>query len=162
MSEPNGVAVNPNTNLVYVANQGDDTVSVIEDIAPPAPTVTFTPTPTDTRTPTPTETDTATPTATDTATPTDTLTPTPTDTHTPIPSATATATPTPRPATPTPPHPPGVGGKVMLPPAAIAAESRGLANDSGWSAGAYAVLGAVGGVLAITVAGTVAKKRGGR
>ena len=27
---PNGVSINPNTNLVYVTNSGDDTVSVID------------------------------------------------------------------------------------------------------------------------------------
>ncbi len=41
---------------------------------------------------------------------------------------------------PAPPHSASVGGKVMLPPAAIAAESRGSAEESGWSAGAYAAL----------------------
>ena len=53
-------------------------------------------------------------------TPTATFTPTPTATFTPVPP---TATSTPIPPTPTPPHPPAVGGKVLLPPAAIAAAS---------------------------------------
>jgi hypothetical protein len=159
-SGPQGVSsigVNPNTNLVYVANYKDDTVSVIYD--PPTP-----PTPTPTKTST----------ATLAAPPPDTHTPTPTETHTP--SAMGTATPTPRPATSTPPpmptatpEPPhGVGGKVMLPPAAIAAES-GTQTIAGWQDGACAAVAAggvlllaVGGVLAITVAGTVAAKRRGQ
>jgi YVTN family beta-propeller protein len=48
-------------------------------------------------------------------------------------------TPTPTP-TPAPTGPPGVGGKVMLPPAAIASESRPFAEDPRWSAGACAAL----------------------
>jgi len=85
---PGGVAVNPDTNLVYVANPSSDNVLVIEDI--PSPT----PTPTDTLTPTPTETYTPTPTETFTPTPTDTFTPTPTPTETHTPTPTFTPTPT--------------------------------------------------------------------
>lgn len=68
-------------------------------------------------------------------------TPTPTPTRTPVPP---TSTPTP------PPHPPqGVGGAVMLPPAAIAAESAAPAEGSGWSAGACAALGGMAVVIAV-------------
>ena len=66
--------------------------------------------------PTPTATSTATMTPTRTFTPTPTATVPPTDPPTPTP----TRTPTPS-LTPTPP--PGVGGAVLLPPAAVAAES---------------------------------------
>jgi len=101
--------------------------------------------------PTPTPSATATPTPTLTPTPT----PTPTPTLTPTPTPTATSTPTP---TPTPPHPPGVGGKVMLPPAAIAAESHAAADDSGWTVGAYAAL-AAGSAFLLLVGAWYARRR---
>ncbi|MGA2286391.1 MAG: YncE family protein, partial [Dehalococcoidia bacterium] len=107
------------------------------------PTPTFTPTATDTATTTPTFTPTPTEsqTPTSTATPTQTRTPTPTATATPTASPTRTQTPTPTStSTPGPPHPPSVGGKVMLPPAAVAAEAGVAGGDSGWSGCAYAAL----------------------
>jgi len=79
-----GIAVNPNTSRVYVANRGSGTVTVLQDgfLATPTPTATSTPaitaTPTHTPTSTPTLTPTATPTRTNTPTNTPTLTPTPT------------------------------------------------------------------------------------
>ena len=83
-----------------------------------------TPTPTPTFTPTPTPTFTLTPTAT------------PTSTFTPTPTATRLST--------------GVGGKVQLPPAAVAAASDATASDSGWTNGAYAAL--AGSIAAAAVA----------
>lgn len=141
----------------------------------PTPTDTNTPTPTNTNTPTPTSTPvppTATftpvpPTATFTSVPptaTRTNTPVPptvTRTNTPVPpTATRTNTPVPPTSTSTPasatststptPHPisHGVGGKVMLPPAAMADASSGTSGGSGqpvavWMALACAVTGAL-------------------
>ena len=113
----------------------------------PTPTYTYTPTPTHTWTPTPTNTYTPTPTKTYTPTatftpipPTPTKTWTPTSTPTPVvPTATSTRTPTPigtaapptATFTPGGPTPHGVGGAVLLPPAAIAAESSGTSGSSG-------------------------------
>jgi hypothetical protein len=130
---------------------------------PPTPTYTYTPTPTKTYTPTatftpipPTPTYTYTPTPTKTYTPTATSTRTPTSTSTPVvPTATSTRTPTPigtsaPTATFTPrPTSNGVGGIVLLPPAAIAAESGGTSGSSGetvatWVALAMAVAAALG------------------
>jgi len=134
----------------------------------PTPTKTLTPTPTNTRTPTPTNTLTPTPTATGSVTPTptatDSITPTPTITLTPSPTPTGTISPTSTPSiTPTPgiPAPPGVGGAVMLPPAAVAAGSRTDADSSGWRAGIYAALAAAGmsAAVAIVVTGWYARKR---
>jgi YVTN family beta-propeller protein len=92
------------------------------------------------------------------ASPSPTLTPMPTATFTSVPP---TATFTPRPATPTPPHPSGVGGKVMLPPAAIAAESHASAEQSGWSAGAYVALavGLSAAFAALAAGGWYARRR---
>ena len=150
----------------------------------PTPTNTFTPTPTDTYTPTPTNTYTPTPTNTFTPTPTKTSTPTPTKTSTPTPTktstptntsvpSTATFTPTPtRTFTPTPTktytptptltpiHPPGVGGVVKLPPAAVAAESGALSEDSTWPVGTYAALaGGVAAVMAVAAGGWYTSRR---
>jgi hypothetical protein len=79
------------------------------------------------------------------------------------PTATATPAPTftPVPHTPTPTHRPSIGGKVMLPPAAIAAESRGSAQEPGWSAGAYAALavGLSAAFAALGIGGWYAKRR---
>ncbi|HUS82702.1 MAG TPA: hypothetical protein VM013_05545, partial [Dehalococcoidia bacterium] len=118
----------------------------------PVPTVTNTPVPTATDTPVP-------PTATNTPVPTATNTPVPTVTNTPVPP---TATNTPVPPTPTntpvaptntpvPPTPhPGVGGAVLLPPAAIAAESGGTSGGSGQAVATWMiVVGAVAGALAM-------------
>ena len=108
----------------------------------PTPTATYTPTPTATYTPTPTltpipptATSTSTPipptpTRTFTATATSTSvppTPTRTPTGTPVPpTPTRTSTPVAPTATRTPdPTPHGVGGAVMLPPAAVNGSSRG-------------------------------------
>jgi N-acetylneuraminic acid mutarotase len=66
------------------------------------------------------------------------------------PTPTPTVSPTP---TRTPSHPPGVGGAVMLPPAAVAAESA-AAEESGLTVGAYAAL--AGAVVASAVAGLLA------
>jgi hypothetical protein len=138
----------------------------------PTPTFTWTPTPTFTWTPTPTNTSTATPTATftpipptPTYTPTYTSTPTftpipPTPTYTPTrtptpvaPPPTSTRTPTPMgppTATFTPgPTPHGVGGAVLLPPAAVAAESGGNSGHTSetvatWVLFAMAVAAVVG------------------
>ena len=62
-------------------------------------------------------------------------TPTPTPTNTPTPTATPT------------PHL-GVGGKVQLPPAAIAADYGAANDESGWTAKAYAGLA---GAVALTI-----------
>ena len=51
------------------------------------------------------------------------------------------------------PRPPGVGGTVLLPPAAIAAESSEVSERSGWSAGIYAAL--AGGMAGIAVTAAV-------
>jgi hypothetical protein len=163
----------------YFANYGGTPTPTATPITPTATPITPTATPiTPTATPiTPTATP-ITPTATPitpTATPiTPTATPiTPTatpitPTATPItPTATPitpTATPiTPTPITPTPvtPHPPGVGGKVILPPAAIAAESGAPAEGSGWATAAYAALAGGMGAAAVAVAagGWYARRR---
>jgi hypothetical protein len=151
------------------------------------PTATATYTPTATATYTPTATATYTPTATATNTPTATFTPvppTPTSTYTPTrtstptntstptqqptvpptrtvvpPTPTITNTPTPtRTATPGTPHPPGVGGAVLLPPAAIADASEGTSGGSDQSAGMWVALAsAVAGIL--SAGGWYAAKR---
>jgi hypothetical protein len=143
------------------------------------PTPTFTPTPTVTNTPaTPTNTPTPTPTFTPipptptfTPTPTKTLTPTPTFTSVPptvtsTPTPTRTPTPTNTPGTPIPPtptptgtpgHPPGVGGTVKLPPAAIAAESGARAEGSGWGTATYAAL--AGATVAVAAAAWFTRRR---
>jgi hypothetical protein len=61
--------------------------------------------------------------------------------------------------TPTPPasYPPGVGGAIMLPPAAVAAESGTLSEDDVWPAEACAAF--AGGVLLLAAGGWYAKKR---
>ena len=152
----------------------------------PTPTNTYTPTPTNTFTPTPTNTFTPTPTNTFTPTPTNTYTPTPTKTSTPTntsvpPTATFTPTPThvaptptptkttvptntPVPFTPTPTRtpgqPPGVGGTVKLPPAAIAAESGAPSEDSTWPVGTYAALaGGAAAVMALAAGGWYTSRR---
>jgi len=89
-----------------------------------------------------------------TATPTST--PLPTDTVTPTPTRSATPTPT-RTPSPTPTRPLGVGGTVMLPPAAIAADSGVSAEGSGWSGGVYAALGGM--AVVIAVGGWYARRR---
>ena len=113
---------------------------------PVPPTATYTSTPTATYTPTATSTSTPIPpTPTRTFTPTATFTsvpPTPTRTSTPVAPA---ATFTPVPGTP---HP-GVGGKVMLPPAAIAADSGGTSGGSGQTIAAWIVLAGVSGALGL-------------
>ncbi len=60
------------------------------------------------------------------------------------------------PPTPTP-RTHGVGGKVKLPPAAIAAESGASAEDSGWTAPAYAAL--VGGALVLAAGAWYVRRR---
>ena len=109
------------------------------------PTATPTHTPTLTRTPWPTAT--RTPTPTFTIHPTITLTPTPTRTPTP---------------TLTPPH--GVGGRVRLPPAAIAAEASAAADGPGSSTRNGIVwAGAMAGVILLLAAGGwYARRRYGR
>jgi hypothetical protein len=62
-------------------------------------------------------------------------------------------------ATPTPTRPPGVGGTVRLPPAAIAAESATAPESSDWSNGAYAALVGLGAVVAIAAGGWSARRR---
>jgi len=160
----------------YYANYGGTPTPTATNTA--TPTVTDTPTPTATNTATPTVTDTPTPTATNTPTLTPTNTPTPTKTYTPTPTKTLTPTPTntftptptktytpgtPIPPTPTstgtPGHPPGVGGTVKLPPAAIAAESGAPADGSGWGTATYAALAGLGAVVAIAVGGWYARRR---
>ena len=159
----------------YYANYGGTPTPTATNTA--TPTVTDTPTPTATNTATPTVTDTPTPTATNTPTLTPTNTPTPTKTHTPTPTKTLTPTPTntftptptktytpgtPIPPTPTstgtPGHPPGVGGTVKLPPAAIAAESGSTTEGSGYSAATYVALVA-GVAMAIGIGGWYARRR---
>ncbi|GEM_PF-3385457 len=80
-----GVAVNPETNEIFVSNVEDNSLTVLRDVCAPAPP-THTPTPTLTVTPTRTPTPTATPTGTPTATPTPTRTPTATFTPTATPT----------------------------------------------------------------------------
>jgi len=160
-------------NILLASGESKTCTVTNDDVAPTptaTPTETPTPTPTDTATPTPTETYTPTPTDTATPTPSDTPTPTPTDTATPAPTDTATPTltptrtpthtPTPTP-TPTPTRPPGVGGTVKLPPAAIAAEHGTSPTHSGWTVGAYAALagGLAGAAVAIGVGGWYARRR---
>jgi len=108
----------------------------------------------------PTPTPTPTPTNTPTPTPTNTFTPTPTNTFTPTPTNTFTPTPT-KTSTPGTPHPPGVGGTVKLPPAAIAAESGAPAADSDWTAGTYAALaaGVAGMAIAVALGGWYTRRR---
>jgi len=53
-------------------------------------------------------------------------------------------------ATPTPTRPPGVGGTIKLPPSAVAAQSNGSPNYSGWTTQGYAAL--AGGVAAAAIA----------
>jgi hypothetical protein len=114
----------------------------------PVPTSTYTPVPTSTFTPVPTSTYTPVPTSTFTPVPTSTYTPTATTTFTPVPP-TPTRTSTPQPFTPTPrPTAHGVGGAVLLPPAAIDAHSGGKHGASGDSLAAWAALAVVGGALA--------------
>jgi hypothetical protein len=74
----------------------------------------------------------------------------------PTPSPTRTPTPT---ATPT--KPPGVGGTVKLPPAAVAAESGAPSEGSGWSAATFVVLasGIAGAAVAVAAAGWYARRR---
>jgi len=128
---------------------------------PPSPTPTLTPVP-----PSPTSTDTPvppSPTSTDTPVPpsptsTDTpVPPSPTSTNTPVPpSPTSTNTPVPPTATftpvpPTPIHTPtphGVGGKVLLPPAAVASQSNGTSGGSGQTVATWAALVVVAGAFA--------------
>jgi len=73
-----------------------------------------------------------------------------------------TGTPTPVPmSTPTPTRPPGVGGAVMLPPAAIAAESGAPSEGSGWPAATYAALASAvaGAAVAVAAGGWYARRR---
>ena len=142
---------------------------------PIPPTPTYTPTATSTRTPTPTHTWTPTPTHTWTPTatftpvpPTPTYTPTPTKTYTPTatktytPTATRTRTPTPigtsAPTATFTPHgtPHGVGGAVLLPPAAVAAESGGTSGGSGETMALWVTL-AMGIAAALGVGGWYAR-----
>jgi len=60
-------------------------------------------------------------------------------------------------ATPTPTRPPGVGGTVKLPPAAIAAESSAPAEGSGWGTATWAAL--AGSAVAIGIGGWYARRR---
>jgi parallel beta-helix repeat protein len=92
--------------------------------------------------PTPTETATPTPTNTATLTPTNTPVP-PTATFTPVPP-TSTFTPVP----PTP-RPHGVGGKVLLPPAAVADASSGTTGGSGQAVAMWIALAGVAGALGV-------------
>jgi len=154
----------------YYANYGGaPTPTPTETPVTPSPTptetpVTPSPTPTATNTPV-TPTNTPTPTATNTPV-TPTNTPTPTATNTPV-TPTRTPTPTNTPVTPIPPtptstgtpiHPPGVGGTVMLPPAAVAAESGSTTEGSGCSAATYVAL-AAGVAMAIGIGGWYARRR---
>jgi hypothetical protein len=71
---------------------------------------------------------------------------------------------TPIPPTPTstrtPGHPPGVGGTVKLPPAAIAAESGVPSEDSTWPVATYAALaGGAAAVMAVAAGGWYASRR---
>ncbi len=140
------------------------TLTPISTFTPtPTPTSTFTPKPTSTYTPTATLTPTGTPTNTPTPTPTPTggggptVTPTRTPTLTPTPTPTRTpVAPTP---VPTPTHRPGVGGAVLLPPAAVAAESAAPTDDSGWSAVMWAALAGVLGATALAAAVWRVRKR---
>ena len=143
-----------------------------ETPVPPTPTATDTPVPptatytsTPTATYTPTATATYTPTATSTSTP---IPPTPTRTFTPTatftsvpPTPTRTSTPVAPTATFTPvpstPHP-GVGGAVLLPPAAIAAESGGTSGGSGPTAATFVAL-ASGVVVALAMSGYARMRR---
>jgi hypothetical protein len=127
-----------------IAGQTTDVGNIAVDLV-----LTPTPTPRPTRTPTPTPTRTATSTRTPTNTPTATLTPLP-------PTPTPTRTPT-----PTPTRPPGVGGAIKLPPAAIAAEAGAPSEGSGWITPTYAALASsiAGVAIAIAAAGWYAGRR---
>jgi len=80
-------------------------------------------------------------------------TPTPTATYTPVPpTPTRTQTPVPPTATRThTPHPTahGVGGAVLLPPAAIAAESGGTSGGSGLAVATWIALAGIAGALGL-------------
>ncbi len=123
----------------------------------PTPTNTYTPTATNTYTPTatntpvpPTPTRTSTPTATSTSVP-----PTPTRTFTPM--ATSTSVP-PTPTRTSTPAAHGVGGKVLLPPAAIAAESSGTSGGGpGQAVAMWIALAGVAGALGL--GGLYARRR---
>jgi len=68
--------------------------------------------------------------------------------------------PTPRPATPAPPHPPGVGGTVKLPAAAVAAESGVPGEEPASAASGAALVGAaVGSVVVLAAGGWYARRR---
>jgi len=124
------------------------------------PISTFTPPPTPTSTFTPKPTSTYTPAATSTPTGTPTRTPTPTPTPTGGgPTVTPTRTPGPPTPMPTPTRPPGVGGAVLLPPAAVAAESGAPSEGSGWPAVIWAAVAGVLGATALAVAVWRVRKR---
>jgi len=84
--------------------------------------------------------------------------PTPTPTDTPRPTNTPTPTST---SMPTPTRPPGVGGTVKLPPAAIAAESGARTDGSGWSAATLVALagGMATALIALGAGGRYARRR---
>ena len=79
-------------------------------------------------------------------------------TYTPTPTNTSTPTRTP---SPTPSRPSGVGGIVMLSPAALAEEMRSTAEGSGWCGSTYAALaGGLSAALAVLgVGGWYARRR---
>jgi hypothetical protein len=155
----------------YYANYGGTPTPVPTATNTPAPPTDTPVPPTATDTPVPpTATDTPVPpTATDTPVPpTDTPVP-PTATDTPVPPtdtpvpptatntlAPPTSTPVPPTNTPVPPTatatsgptPHGVGGTVLLPPAAIAAESDGTSGGSGQTPATWAIVALALGILA--------------
>jgi hypothetical protein len=148
-------ALNVGTNLLSVRGRDRGVESCLDMRVlvevPPTPTPTNTPVP-----PTPTPTFTPVPPS---PTPTNTpVPPSPTPTFTPIPpTPTRTSTPVPPTATPVLPTatpPPstgqtGVGGKVLLPPAAIADASGGTSGGSGQTIATWMVLAGVAGVLGV-------------
>ena len=126
-------------HMMYFSLDGDSTgkrdnqISIGAVLPPPTATPTNTPV-----TPSPTPTNTPVP-----PTPTRTNTPTATATRTPTPTRTSTSTPTPRPTSR------GVGGNVLLPPAAVAAQSGGTSGGSGQTVATWMVLAGVAGALGV-------------
>ncbi len=166
----NSGAYDTNADAFFItAGLGDSDAASLyefeENLVPPTNTPTPCPgsgCPTSTATSSPTSMPSPLPTSTPSPSPTSTPSPSPTSTPNPSPTSTRSpsATPTPPPSATAKPSQ-GVGGTVMLPPAAVVAASDTTAEDSGWSGGAYAALavGLSAAFAALGVGGWYAKKR---